>query len=263
MDTRFNLVVTIMAAGDGKRMNSIVPKVLHIFGEKPILLRIIETARELDPRQIMVITSPKNYDFVVETLRQYTHIRDITFVIQERPLGTGDAIRSCLPWFSKSDAVLILNGDMPLISKDILAGFLEGAGKIIAGKIIAGRIIAAKFANPTGYGRMIIDPITESLTGIIEEKDCSDIQRQIQIVNSGIYLFSGLVLKEFVPKIANNNAQKEYYLTDIVRAIHSEADINVNIGVHLIDESLNQYISGVNTREELMELERFLPLESL
>ena len=243
-----------MAAGDGKRMNSIVPKVLHIFGEKPILLRIIETARELDPRQIMVITSPKNYDFVVETLRQYTHIRDITFVIQERPLGTGDAIRSCLPWFSESDAVLILNGDMPLISKDILAGFLESAES-------AGRIIAAKFANPTGYGRMIIDPITESLTGIIEEKDCSDIQRQIQIVNSGIYLFSGLVLKEFVPKIANNNAQKEYYLTDIVRAIHSEADIN--IGVHLIDESLNKYISGVNTRDELMELERFLPLESL
>ena len=254
MDTHFNLVVTIMAAGDGKRMYSSIPKVIHFFGDMPILLRIIETARELDPRQIIVITSPKNYDFIVETLRQYTHIRDITFVIQERPLGTGDAIRSCLSSFSESDAVLILNGDMPLISKDILEGFLEGAGKIIAG-----RIIAAKFANPTGYGRMIIDPITESLTGIIEEKDCSDIQRQIQIVNSGIYLFSGLVLKKFVPKIENNNAQKEYYLTDIVRAIHTDTDINVNIGVHLIDESLNKYISGVNTRVELMELERFLP----
>ena len=239
-----NLVITIMAAGEGKRMNSVIPKVLHKFAEKPILLHIIETARELNPRQIIVITGNKSHATIVECIREFTHIDDIIFVTQDVQLGTGDAIKSCLPEYKESDMVLILNGDMPLVTKDILSGFLSDKS----------RILAANFAIPTGYGRMVIGN-NNHLLRIIEEKDCSIEERGIQIVNSGIYLFSSYILRKYIPKIGNNNAQKEYYLTDIVQIINDDfVDLSHSIDVYYIDESLNRYIKGVNTQLELMEL---------
>lgn len=242
------LVVTILAAGEGKRMNSAIPKVLHTFKDIPILVRIINTVIQLAPDRIIVITG-RHHDLIIETLRQYIDVDIITFVRQLETLGTGDAIKSCLPCYNKDDNVLIINGDMPLISTEILENFIIHSYESCS----IMNILVAKFDNPTGYGR-IINNMTDQFVKIVEEKDCSEEERKIQIVNSGLYFFSANILLEYIPKIENNNSQKEYYLTDIVKIVKSDIDIHIN--TFLIKECDNKYISGVNTPDELFDLEK-------
>ena len=241
-----------MAAGEGKRMNSIIPKVLHRFKEVPMLVRVIEAARQLSPQNILIITG-KYYDFIDSVLRQYTTIDDIIYVDQVRPLGTGDAIRSCLYYYEGEANVLILNGDMPLITADILRRFIADSDTI--GKdVYTGSILCAWFENPTGYGRIVtsIDG-GGNIQRIVEEKDCSTEEREIKIVNAGIYLFPSDVLREYIPKIGNQNTQKEYYLTDIVELVSGGSGGYVRAFV--IPEADNKYISGANTQAELAALE--------
>lgn len=240
------LIVTIMAAGEGKRMKSIIPKVLHRFKEIPMLVRVIDVARQLSPQRILVVTG-KYYDFIDSVLKQYTTIDDITYVDQARPLGTGDAIKSCLYYYDDDATnVLILNGDMPLINSDILSRFIASVSGSI---LIPGSIMCSKFENPTGYGRIITSTdVDEILVKIVEEKDATAEERAIQLVNSGVYLFRAAVLRTYIPMIENNNAPREYYLTDIVQLAHG-------IRAFVIPESDNKYIRGVNTAAELAALE--------
>jgi UDP-N-acetylglucosamine diphosphorylase/glucosamine-1-phosphate N-acetyltransferase len=240
---RDNLVITILAAGEGKRMMSNIPKVLHLFDGKPMLARIIETSLLLNPKKIQVITG-KHDELIKKTLREYLDTTSLQFVNQSIPLGTGDAIKCCLPFYDDGVRVLILNGDMPLINNTILENFIEND--------YAASILVAKFENATGYGRIIYDDVDEFI-GIVEEKDCTDEERNIKIINSGLYLIDGDLLREFVPKITNDNAQKEYYLTDIVKLMKNGR--NVSVKTHLLKEEENKYISGVNTPEELKNLE--------
>jgi UDP-N-acetylglucosamine diphosphorylase/glucosamine-1-phosphate N-acetyltransferase len=239
-----NLVITILAAGEGKRMRSNLPKVLHLFHGKPILARIIKTARLLNPVNIIIITGRHN-QLIQKTLSEYISLKDIFFVVQKNPLGTGDAIKTTLPYYHSGKQVLILNGDMPLISKDILEQFINKRSPM--------NILVAKFENPFGYGRIVYNSDGE-FTEIVEEKDCNDLQREIQIVNSGLYYLSADILTEYIPKITNENSQKEYYLTDIVKLM--KQDSRIKIDTFLIGESENKYISGVNTPEELVTLEQ-------
>jgi UDP-N-acetylglucosamine diphosphorylase/glucosamine-1-phosphate N-acetyltransferase len=238
-----NLVITILAAGDGKRMNSDLPKVLHLFNDKPMLVRIIETALSLNPEKIFIITG-KHHKLIRETLDKYIDINKLWFVNQTEPMGTGHAIKICLPLYDYNSQVLLLNGDMPLINKDILEKFIHSSSYA--------NILVAKFEQATGYGRIIYNEKNE-LNEIVEEKDCTDEQRKVTIINSGIYLIHSKLLKDFIPLIENNNAQAEYYLTDIVKIIRKNTDIP--IGTYLIDEHENKYISGVNTAAELANLE--------
>jgi len=240
-----NLVITILAAGEGKRMRSDLPKVLHLFNNIPMLVRIVQTSLSLKPKKIIVVTG-KHDAIIKETIEKYIHteINKLFFVNQPGQLGTGDAIKCCLPQYTDNSTVLILNGDMPLINKTILNKFVENSYKA--------NILVAKMDNPYGYGRIIYDEYGD-FSEIIEEKDCSEEERKINIINSGIYLFNGKLLKDYIPMIKNENVQNEYYLTDIVKIVNENAKISVD--TFLIEKRENKYIRGVNTPEELNELE--------
>jgi UDP-N-acetylglucosamine diphosphorylase/glucosamine-1-phosphate N-acetyltransferase len=242
-----NLVITILAGGQGKRMKSDLPKVLHLFQNKPMLVRIVETALQLIPKKIIIITG-ENHQLIVNTLEDYIDIKSsiLEFVIQKTPLGTGDAIRCCLSSYDKNDKVIILNGDMPLINDKVLKKFIYECNNSEI------NILVAKLSKPFGYGRIIYNSEGE-LSQIIEEKDCNETQRKISIVNSGIYYITSQLLQLYIPFIENNNGQKEYYLTDIVKIIKNNSDISIK--TYLIEESDNNLIRGVNTIEELFKLE--------
>ena len=239
-----HLTVTILAAGEGKRMNSNVPKVLHLLKNRPMLVRVIETARKLSPHKIVVVTG-KHDELIQRTVSKYIFIKDVTFVKQAVPLGTGDAIKSCLGEYEDEGPVLILNGDMPLLNDKILNRMMKS--------ISDATVLTAKFDNPTGYGRIISDAYGD-LIQIVEEKDCSDEEKQMNIVNTGVYKIHSHILKEFIPKIINDNSQKEYYLTDIVKLLKNRF---IPVDTILVGESENVFVSGVNTQEELMALEPY------
>lgn len=247
-----NLIVTILAGGEGKRMNSDLPKVLHNFNGKPILVKILEEIFQLKPITIIVVVG-KHYNLIRSILQEYIDISTILFIQQNIPLGTGDAIKCCLPFYNinvdTDKNVLIINGDMPLIQFNILQKFINNS---IEFKI---NILVANLIDSTGYGRIIYNEKNEFIK-IVEEKDCNDIERKIKIVNTGIYLINSELLKQYIPMIENNNIQQEYYLTDIVKIIKKNTDIYLN--THLLDMCNNIFILGVNTQEELKKLEKLL-----
>jgi len=254
MYTMSNLVVTILAGGEGKRMNSNIPKVLHLFtfgGEqKPMLVRIIEVAMSLAPKKIVVVTG-KFHNTIIQTLSKYMDIFGIRFVEQPEPKGTGHAVSCCLDHYDDDDNILILNGDMPLITNHVLNKFLWTQPKETKGC----HIMTARLENPFGYGRIIYD--NDKFIGIVEEKDCTDQQRAVDIVNSGMYLVNGNVLKQFIPMITDKNIQREFYLTDIVKLIRQSRS-NVEVSTFLISEVENNFIKGVNTHAELASLEQMV-----
>jgi phosphomannomutase len=257
------LIITIMAAGEGKRMKSDIPKVLHLFDGNPMLVRIIKESIRLNPQKIIVITG--KYDLLIkETLSKYLEkiiLDKIIYIQQKNPQGTSDAIKYTLDEYSDEDNVLILNGDMPLITYETLNNFISGNGNLLI----------AEIENPFGYGRIIKENtddriIKENTDGriikentkncinkIIEQKDCTEDEKKINLVNVGIYFFSGKILKNYIPLIQNNNAQNEYYLTDLVSIIKNNSDLDILY--EIIDKDKNYQILGVNTKEELMVLE--------
>jgi len=240
-----NLVITIMAAGEGKRMNSPLPKVLHLFRGEPMLVRIIKTCVALCPKKIIIVTG-KHDELIKETLLAYIDISVLIFIQQVSPIGTGDAIRSCLPFYESGERVLILNGDMPLITRELLDEFVQH------NRFFEISILVAKFGEPKGYGRILYDEDRRFIS-IIEEKDCDEDQREIQTINSGVYMVSAELLKTYVPIIDNKNAQNEYYLTDIVKIVKDHIDLHIE--TYLVDPEYNHLIAGVNTQEELVGLE--------
>jgi bifunctional UDP-N-acetylglucosamine pyrophosphorylase/glucosamine-1-phosphate N-acetyltransferase len=236
-----NLIVTILAAGEGKRMNSNLPKVLHTIKNRPMLVRVIETARLLNPVKLIVVVG-KHKDLIQTTLSKYFSLNDIIFVEQPEALGTGDAIKSCLQQYADDGPVLILNGDMPLITLDILKKMTDSE--------YDASVMTAKFENPSGYGRVFTTKKGMVLK-IVEEKDCTDIEKENNIINTGIYCIHSIFLKEFIPKIEKENAQKEYYLTDIIKFMNQRF---IPVQSILLDENENIFVSGVNTPEELANL---------
>ena len=239
-----NLVITIMAAGEGKRMNSNIPKVLHNFKNIPMLVRIINESLKLNPSKIIIITG--KYDELIK-LNLALHIdsnifNNLYFIKQLQPNGTGDAIKTALPHYENNDNVLILNGDMPLIKSSLLINFINSKSNLLI----------AKLDNPFGYGRIIEE--NNTFNAIREEKDCSELEKEINNVNVGIYNFSGYILKKYIPLIKDNNVQKEYYLTDIIEII--KFNENLNIKTYLINENDKYMIMGVNTKKELDDLEK-------
>jgi UDP-N-acetylglucosamine diphosphorylase/glucosamine-1-phosphate N-acetyltransferase len=240
-----HLTVVILAGGEGKRMQSNLPKVLHLIKNRPMLVRVIETAKLLNPHKIIVVTG--KYDSLIKTtLSKYMQLNSITFSNQAEPLGTADAIKSCLPDIIDDGPVLILNGDMPLITEEILRRIVDTQ--------VDALVVTAKFDNPTGYGRIICDS-RGFIQKIVEEKDCTDAERTINIINTGIYYIHSMLLKEFIYKIDNDNAQQEYYLTDIIKLLKSRM---IPVRTILLNTNENIYVSGVNTPEELSALEAYV-----
>ena len=236
-----SLVVVILAAGDGTRMNSPLPKVLHSICGRPMIVGIVETALQLSPKKIVLVTG-KHDQLIRGTV--FSHLPEsrkiVNVVVQTSPRGTGDAVKQTLPLFWPDDRVLILNGDMPLITRAILERFLNDSDSAVD------NLLVARFQEPSGYGRVILcDDDREKIQQIVEEKDCTEEQRALNLVNTGIYLVSATTLKDRIPKIGSTNAQHEYYLTDIVQ--------EGGFCAHILDPSESVYVRGVNTRAELEE----------
>jgi bifunctional UDP-N-acetylglucosamine pyrophosphorylase/glucosamine-1-phosphate N-acetyltransferase len=234
------LDIVILAAGLGKRMYSDTPKVLHTLADKSLLTHVVETSFTLHPIQRPIVIC----GHLADLLRHRLAYLDVTWIEQDQQLGTAHALQQALPALSDDHRVLVLYGDVPLISAQTLKEFIASTPTNALG------IITTHLSNPTGYGRIIRDA-NNKVTKIIEEKDATDQQRAIQEINSGIYLIPANCLSRWLPKINNHNTQKEYYLTDILSLAAADNIEIVTSHPHSYEEIL-----GVNDRLQLSQLER-------
>ncbi|MED7789542.1 bifunctional UDP-N-acetylglucosamine diphosphorylase/glucosamine-1-phosphate N-acetyltransferase GlmU [Francisella sp. 19X1-34] len=233
-----NLSVVILAAGKGSRMNSNKPKVLQTLAGKPLIKHVVESVERLNPENIVVVTG-----HLKEQVEDVLAGRGITFVYQEEQLGTGHAVLQTLSHL-KSQKVLILYGDVPLISAEVLDNLVSTTHDYDLG------VLTAFVENPKGLGRIVRDRFG-AVSEIVEEKDANDAQRQIKEINTGIYCAHKNLLEKWLPNLEANNAQKEYYLTDIVTfAKNDRLSINVTHPIYEFE------ILGVNDRQQLADLER-------
>jgi bifunctional UDP-N-acetylglucosamine pyrophosphorylase/glucosamine-1-phosphate N-acetyltransferase len=234
--------VVILAAGLGQRMHSSLPKVLHTLAGVPLLERIILTVKKLNPLQIIVVYGHKG-DQLKKALQ---HQSDIIWVEQLDQRGTGHAVLQALPQLN-SDKVLILNGDVPLISEDTLKQFLESSTNSNALNLIT-----AFVDKPQGLGRIVRDAAGQFLR-VVEEKDASRDEKDIREINTGIWYLSKKDLDAWLPKLTPHNAQQEYYLPDILKF----AFLEKRPVVTFFPQSLWEVL-GVNDQNELAYLERHL-----
>ena len=239
------LDIVILAAGKGTRMRSDLPKVLHTLANKPFLFHVIDRANELKPEKIHIVVG-HGAEIVEEQVRQaYGHIIDkLNFVEQAEQLGTGHAVMQALPQLSAGGQCLVLYGDVPLIQTPTLVNL----NQIVDHKTIG--LLTVNFDDPTGYGRIIRNH-AGAVEAIIEQKDASENELLVQEVNSGIMAFDNSQLHLLLPKVSNNNAQSEYYLTDLVKLAREE-----NFEIKTAQPKILSEVAGVNNREQQMELER-------
>lgn len=226
--------IIILAAGKGSRMKSPTAKVLHNISGKPMLYHIIKASKEISNDITIVIAHQK--ELVQEKMESY--FDDIHFCVQdaENFPGTGGAMKNISV---KNEKVLVLNGDMPLITADSLQGFLRNDADII--------MSIFDLENPDGYGRVIIE--NDQVQKIVEQKDASENELQVTTVNAGIYAFSKSVLETYIPQLSDDNAQKEYYLTDVIAMARRDG---LNISPLLVDE---EKFKGVNSKKDLSDAE--------
>lgn len=236
--------VVILAAGMGKRMQSALPKVLHPLAGKPLLRHVIDTARGLGPQKLCVIYGHGGAAVpeMVAALAQETGVT-IDTALQQPQLGTGHAVMQAVPQLDDGAATLVLYGDVPLTTADTLRRLVEAAGDDKLG------ILTVEQANPFGLGRIVREG--GKIVRIVEEKDATEAERAIREINSGIMAIPTRHLKKWLAALSNNNAQGEYYLTDIVA--QAVAD-----GVPVVSASPSGEweVAGVNSKVQLAELER-------
>ncbi|MCX6077278.1 MAG: bifunctional UDP-N-acetylglucosamine diphosphorylase/glucosamine-1-phosphate N-acetyltransferase GlmU [Campylobacterales bacterium] len=232
-----NISIVILAAGKGSRMKSPKAKVLHTISGKPMLYHIIKASKEISDDISVVVAHQK--EAVIEQMGLY--FDDINFIVQdaENFPGTGGAMKNIAP---KNEKVLVLNGDMPLITADALRGFIESEADII--------MSIFQLENPDGYGRVIIED--EQVVRIVEQKDASEYELGVTSVNAGIYAFSKSVLEKYIPQLSNENAQAEYYLTDIISMAKADG---LNITPLLVDE---ESFKGINSKLDLALAEEIM-----
>jgi len=230
--------IVILAAGMGKRMQSSLPKVLHPLAGKPLLGHIIDTARTLAPSRLCVI-----YGHGGDAVPQAFADQDLAFARQEPQLGTGHAVMQALPHLEDGAATLVLYGDVPLTTAASLQRLLAAAGQDKLG------VLTVTLDDPTGYGRIVRE--NGKITRIVEQKDASPAERAITEVNTGIIVAPTARLRDWLAKLSNDNAQGEYYLTDVIAAAVADGVDVVSAQPDDVAETL-----GVNSKVQLAELER-------
>ena len=230
--------VVILAAGMGKRMQSDLPKVLHALAGKPLLSHVIDTARSLSPQRCCVV-----YGHGGDLVPQQLAADDLHFALQEPQLGTGHAVTQALPVLDDTQPTLVLYGDVPLTTSATLQKLVAAAGN---DKLA---VLTVDLDDPTGYGRIVREQ--NKIVRIVEQKDANETERLIQEVNTGILIAPTIHLKNWLAKLSNNNAQGEYYLTDIIAsAVADGVTVTSSQPAHAW-ETL-----GVNSKVQLAELER-------
>ena len=222
MSAKDSIHVVILAAGQGTRMRSSLPKVLHAIGGKPMLAHVIDTAGELNPNSISIV-----YGHGGDQVKHTINNDKLNWVEQKQQLGTGHAVMQAADAWNDNDIVLILYGDVPLIKTETLAEVARKGSESFG-------LLTVHLDNPKGYGRIVRDEHA-NVTAIVEEKDASDEQKGITEINTGILATKGDKLKQWLSKLDNNNAQQEFYLTDVismsvsdgiaVEAIHPENEL--------------------------------------
>ncbi|MDO4641894.1 MAG: bifunctional UDP-N-acetylglucosamine diphosphorylase/glucosamine-1-phosphate N-acetyltransferase GlmU [Neisseria sp.] len=231
-----NLHIVILAAGKGTRMYSKQPKVLHEIGGQPMVERVIDTAAALKPQSIAVVIG-HGKDQVLARVK-----RDVVWVEQTEQLGTGHAVKVALPHLPAEGRTLVLYGDVPLIDAATLQALLEAAGNEVG-------LLTDVLENPTGYGRIIRE--NGNVVAIVEEKDADAAQKAVKEINTGILVLPNAKLAGWLDALQSNNAQGEYYLTDLIGLANRDG-----IAVHPVQVSASHLAAGVNNKVQLAELER-------
>ena len=235
--------VVILAAGKGTRMYSDLPKVLHPLAGKPMVQHVIDAAMKLGAQNVHLV-----YGHGGELLKSTLHNDALNWVLQAEQLGTGHAMQQAAPHFADDEDVLMLYGDVPLIAVDTLT-------RLLAAKPQGGiGLLTVKLQDPSGYGRIVRE--NDTVVGIVEHKDASDAQRQINEINTGILVANGRDLKRWLGKLNNNNAQGEFYITDIIALAHAEGN-----KIEAVHPARLSEVEGVNNRLQLSQLERVYQAE--
>ena len=237
------LDVIVLAAGQGKRMRSDLPKVLHPLAGRPLLAHVLDAARALEPRRIVVVHGHGG-----EKVRAAFAGQPIDWVVQAEQLGTAHAVRQALPRLGEDGEVLILYGDVPLVRPASLRRLAEAAREGVA-------LLSAEMDDPSGYGRVLRNQ-AGAVERIVEEKDASSAERAVREINAGFMALSAARLRAWLAKVDNRNAQKEYYLTDLVGlAVHEGVPVSAVKVAQAVE------VAGVNSKRELAALERALQRE--
>ncbi len=249
------MIVIILAGGLGKRMCSDIPKVCHEvfsytenFVKKPMIVHVIQTALKLNPKNILIIVG-KFKQVIENCVKNYLTEEDfikINWIIQEEALGTGHAIKCCLNELSlySNTNTLILSGDVPLISLNTLNNL----------NLSENTLLVTELEDPTGCGRIILDK-NNSIIKIVEQKDCSDEEKMIKLVNCGIYQINSNNLLNLIPLITANNKANEYYLTDIIGLMVQN---NITLSYFKLEKDFQYEIKNINTKKDLNDLNNFV-----
>jgi len=239
-----DLAVIILAAGKGTRMKSDLAKVLHPVAGVPMVRYVVETALRLADEVVVVIGHQA--EAVQRVLAPYKMLR---FAVQTPQLGTGHAVLTGLAKLSsKSRDVVILCGDTPLIRADTLVRLVERH----RGALSPLTLLAARMKNPTGYGRIVVNTRGQ-VVAIVEESDATGEEKRISLVNTGTYCIAVNFLKKWLSRLTDRNAQKEFYLTDVVAAAYRD-----QMPVTLVESSDCDEVLGVNTAQDLAEAQRLV-----
>ena len=232
------LAVIVLAAGQGKRMSSALPKVLHPLGGRPLLAYVLEAARALKPQQILVVHGHRS-----DELRAAFNGARVGWVEQARRLGTGHALAQALPRVARGSQVLVLNGDVPLVRSETLSRLVAAGKRKLA-------ICTSDLSDPAGYGRVLRDS-KGRVTRVVEEKDANPRQRAIREWYAGFLAAPAARLSAWLAKVQNDNAQKEYYLTDVIGIAAAQG-----APIETVKAEDRWEVAGVNSRAELALLER-------
>ena len=242
--TTHSLQVVVLAAGQGKRMHSRLPKVLHPVGGRPMLLHILESARRLAPSRLAVVIGHGG-----EIVAKRLEAPDVVWAVQDRQLGTGHAVMQALPKLEPSGVVLILYGDVPRIATGTMRSLVDAASE----NQLA--LLTQDLEDPKGMGRIVRDAAGR-VTKIVEERDATEAERAIREINTGIMAVPFAKLSAWLSGLGNDNAQGEYYLTDIVAAAVAE-----RYPVAVRQPQSSTECLGVNSKRELARVERLLQLD--
>lgn len=233
-----SLNVIVLAAGQGKRMKSELPKVLQPVAGRPLLAHVLDAARKLAPAAIHVV-----YGYGGELVRERFPDADLRWCLQSSQLGTGHAVSQAMPNIPDDARVLVLCGDVPLVRAETLRA-------LVADERVALAVLTAEVDNPYGYGRIVRDA-TRRVTGIVEEKEASEAERRIREINTGIMAINASRLKEWLAALDNDNAQGEYYLTDVISMAVAEGS-----EVHAVPADDANEVLGINDKSQLATIER-------